>query len=168
MNSDQIAAYLSSLLYPKPSFVLARDELPTVSLSKLPVAIVVNTEDRKFKGKHLCAFYVHMHRTKRVGYFFDSYNNPYQYYGFEPSFQVIGSNSKVLQSPTSDTCGNWSILWLYHMSKAKSLKSFESNYSTNLEKNDMNLMREFSRLGTRSYDTIDHCQTCCCRILNKY
>lgn len=172
MNSDQIAAYLSFLLSPKPTFVLARDELPTVNLSSLPVSIVVNTEDRKLGGKHWCAFYVHMYRSNLVGYFFDSYNNPYQYYGFEPPFQVVGSNSKVLQSSTSETCGNWCIVWLYHMvrskSKSKSLKSFDAKYSKNLDKNDSILMREFSTFGARSYDTIDHCQTCCCRIKSKY
>lgn len=148
MNSDQIEAYLSFLLSPKiRSFVIARDELPTVNLSKLPIAIVVNTDDHKFKGKHWCAFFVNMYRSRLVGYFFDSYNHSYQYYGFDPSFQVIGSNSKILQSPSSDTCGNWSILWLYYMAKSKSrsksLKSFDSKYPTNLEQNDRNLLRVF-------------------------
>ena len=171
MNSDQIAVYLSQILAKSrvnSIFVLARNELPSVNISRTPVAIVVNTDDRRSEGKHWCAFFVN---SKRLGYFFDSYNNSFQHYGFEPPFQIIGTNSKVLQAPESDSCGSWCLLWLYYMSKSKSLKSFDSKYSTNLSKNDLNMLREFNQKFKSqiiSYDTIDHCQTCCSRIKNKH
>ena len=167
MDSDEISAYLSYIVRftrVNSAFVVARNELSNVNISKPPVAIVVNTDDRWSKGQHWCAFYVN---SKRHGYFFDSYKNPYYYYNFDPPFQIIKSNSKVLQTPESDSCGYWSLLWLYYMSKGKNL---ESRYSKNLKLNDKIMLRDFNKKfkpTTISFDT-DFCQTCCSRLLNNY
>lgn len=165
MDSNEISSYLSQIVKctrVNSAFVLARNELSNVNISKPPVAIVVNTDDRWSKGQHWCAFYVNKH-----GYFFDSYQNPYYFYNFDPPFKIIKSNSKVLQPPESDSCGYWSLLWLYYMSKGK---KFESKYTSNLQLNDKIMLRDFYNKfkSVKSTDTIDFSQTCCTRLYNNY
>ena len=161
MNSGEIEEYLQDLIKKtkiKSAFVLARDELPFVDISKRPVALIVNTDNRNLPGKHWTAFFV----NKR-NYFFDSYHNSYKKYKFEPQFKVHSSNSKVFQDKDSSTCGYWSLLWLYYMAKGK---KFDSKFNKNLKINEAKLMRDFRKKF--SLKTCHSGQICCSRINNSY
>lgn len=161
MDTDEIRCALSNLIK-KPFVVIARDELPFVDVSRLPLSIVVNTDASSGKGVHWCGFYVTRINSKIVGYFFDSYANNYKYYNFEPPFTVKYSSKKVLQPDDSATCGLWTIAWLVHMCKYRSIRSFESKFTNNLKKNDSIL--------TKKYSHIQHicCFRCVPRIYSKY
>lgn len=168
MDSIHISQCLSYLLKNTNTTytVIARDQLPFVSLLRLPLCICVNTDLSSNKGLHWVGYYVKIYRGKTIGYFFDSYHNYYTFYNFKPSFSVIGSNTKVLQPQDSDTCGLWVVAWLYHMSQGKSVKSFDSEFTSNLKHNDVILLRKFCNLPKS-------CKTkgklsCCPRTRNKH
>ena len=60
MNSEEIEKYFLFLLKKtkiKAAFVLAKDELPFVKISKFPTGLIVNTDDRKYPGQHWTAFF---------------------------------------------------------------------------------------------------------------
>jgi len=178
MDTDEVEFSLRYVLRKslvKAFYVIGRDELPNVQKKALPIVIVVNTDDSDKKGLHWTAFFVKYINNKVVGYFFDSYANSYKHYGFEPPFKIIDWSRRVLQSPSSSTCGLWSILFLHHMYYSHSVKSFESMFSNNLCQNESKLIKMINSLYIPINTIIPIDQTsskcvmsCCPRTLNNH
>jgi hypothetical protein len=168
MDTNEITCCLKSLLRNskvKCFYVIGRDELSSIDLSLLPVAIVVNTDDLVggSGGIHWCGFYVEKFRGRIIGHFMDSYHNPVYSYNFNPPFQVYYTNKKVLQSDNTKVCGIWAMAWIYHLSRGKTTKSFEARFSGNLALNDKRILLQYKKYLKKEKSGI----SCCSRAINK-
>jgi hypothetical protein len=174
MNTDSITILLSKLLSKtrvKQFFIVGRDELESITITSLPCAIISNTDISTGTGIHWVAFYckqnpINSNRAP-INYFFDSYGSTACHYKLNPPFSITQSSRKVLQANESDTCGLWSVAWLYHMAKGNSTNSFYSKYSNNLEKNDKSLLKKYSNLLPINSYNGKKCLKCLSRNSNK-
>lgn len=164
MDSDQITCCLSYLLrYSKfkKIYVIARDELKFVNLSLLPVAIVINTDISTGPGIHWCGFNVFRHNGQIVARFFDSYNNLPEKYLFKPTFKIIETSSKTLQSSSTSNCGIWVIAWLHAQSRGLTTRQFQSKYSNNLVQNDISILKHYKKIiKPSSLNSLSCCPRC--------
>lgn len=107
--------------------------------------MVINTDPHTKPGMHWIAIYVD---SSGHGLFFDSYGNP----PFVPDHinrlrkncKTFRWNSLQLQSPLSDVCGQFCIMFLQYMSNGLGFEKFISNFSDDLKKNDA-IARNFVR-----------------------
>ena len=133
MNELDIANYLLKDVCTRKYFkgVMAYDELPNKPLR--PALYVVNTDKSTGVGKHwVCLFFSH------VNEYFDSLGNP----PVELGHFLLNEkrdymyNSKRLQGPMSDVCGDYCILFAYFRCRGLSMKHFVDMFSSNETKND--------------------------------
>jgi hypothetical protein len=61
--------------------VLARDQLSSLSLTSIPFAAIVNTDDSNQPGSHWIAFFFYRVNDTVLFDYFDSYQNPLEKYG---------------------------------------------------------------------------------------
>ena len=93
--------------------VFARDKIPSVSYvnSLAPCAYVANTDASTMPGSHWVAFY---HPAPSYLYFFDSYGTSPSVYDFPvPEHYHVKHNPYLIQSLTSEACGQYCIYFLY-------------------------------------------------------
>jgi len=117
---------------------VARNELKYISLDKLPLVVVVNTSDRKFKQSspmHWVAFLVW--KRNKVEYY-DSLGISYKAYGIFPHFSVTSQRLKQTQSNFSSTCGYFCLYYIYKRLLGTSASVLYEHVfdSTNLEENE--------------------------------
>lgn len=115
--------------------VYAADRIPrTLSL---PAAIVANTDASDKSGSHWVAFYVD---KNAFATFFDSYgfppSSPFHLERLKKNCARFQCNRKKLQSVDSQVCGEYCIMFLYHMCSGISLRSFVNLFSSNTRSND--------------------------------
>ena len=98
----------------------------------LPICYVINTSPSWHPGTH----WVVVYKGKDRDEYFCSY-------GSEPSNEIqrilrkdYTSNRYLLQSPTSDLCGQYCILYLLCKCRGYSLRKFENCFSSNSNFND--------------------------------
>lgn len=111
------------------------------------MAIIVNTDDHKKSGTHWTAIYID---NRGVGTYFDSFGLPPR----DPKIlerlrlncSVWKWNTHQVQSEESDVCGEFSLLFLYHMFSGGTLISFNELFTKNLTKNDYVAKSFYSRL----------------------
>jgi len=111
MNSQTINCILTRACQETPVRflgVFSANEIPQFHTYNQQVACVVNTDPSYLPGSHWVAFFVD--DQSRIE-FFDSYGSPPIAYGL-PVYPHIVNNIK-LQSPSTDVCGHYSILYVY-------------------------------------------------------
>lgn len=138
MNELQVQNYMLKNAKIKLHFkgVYSSDLLPW-RLAKKGI-YVVNTDPSTEPGSHwvvLSTFDLH----KNIVDYFDSY-------GKTPIQEVLELllrngffcryNTKILQSSTSNVCGNYCIFFAYFMSYGYSMKEFVALFSDNVQRND--------------------------------
>jgi len=134
MNSLQLRAALQNI--PCDTIgVYAADEIPTV-WSK-PAAIIANTDDHTKPGTHWVAMYV---GKDGVGHYFDSYGLPpiipQHRTRFRRNCKVLFYNPHQFQSNTSDTCGQFCVMFLHLMCTGFGVHRFRDIFSNDLSRND--------------------------------
>lgn len=134
MNSLEILKNLS-VIDTHTVGVFPADQIPRVWTK--PTAFVLNTDDHTKPGMHWVA--VHVDKLGNAMYF-DSYGIP----PFIPEhFNRLRKNCKhfrwnavQLQSESSDTCGQFCLMFLDYMSSGLGIQTFLNNFSDDLKKND--------------------------------
>jgi hypothetical protein len=135
MNSNEIANKLKCL----DCFlgVFPRDILP--SIKTLPVGLIINTHPSGKPGEHWLAVYID---SDGFGDYFDSYGN-------EPMHRSIiaflnkncssgwKSNRTILQSLTSETCGQYCVVYLILRCRGFSNEEFLRFFSRKTRLNDI-------------------------------
>lgn len=146
MNTVQILKALRGLNAQSVG-VYAADRIPKVL--SLPAAIVANTDTADKKGSHWIALYIDKHA---FGSYFDSY-------GFAPisthhldrirtNCRRYQFNRKKLQSLDSQVCGEYCIMFLYHMCSGVHLRQFCRIFSRDTRRND-HLAAKFYKVITK-------------------
>lgn len=96
--------------------VYAHDQLPAIT--KLPAAIIANTDPINRPGEHWTA--IHIDRNN-FGYFYDSYGFPPDFYGFKDYMmrfcKHITFNPEQFQCLDSTVCGHHSLYFLTNYPK---------------------------------------------------
>ena len=108
-----------------------------------PTAFVVNTDGHTKPGMHWIGIYVD---TEGNALYFDSYGlPPYvpdHIHRLRKNCKTFRWNTTLLQSATSDVCGQYCIMFLYYMSSRLGFTRFLENFSDDLKKND-DIVRKF-------------------------
>ena len=132
MNSLEILKTLSRI----PSHtvgVFPADQMPR-GWTK-PTAFVVNTDGHTKPGMHWIGIYVD---TEGNALYFDSYGlPPYvpdHIHRLRKNCKTFRWNTTLLQSATSDVCGQYCIMFLYYMSSRLGFTRFLENFSDDLKK----------------------------------
>jgi len=139
MDTHQIETILATdpIVRPYLRGVLASDQLPRQARG----AFVINTDPHDRPGEHWVACYI-----DETGDYFDSY-------GLPPWLLPItnfmnrntirwDTNTEILQSPFSDTCGHYCIYFLWHRCRGMSLRDIVATFTHDLQNNDA-LVRHF-------------------------
>ena len=115
--------------------VFALDTLPPIESN---MSLIFKTDIAKLPGTHWLAMYVENGNV----YFFDSYGRSIEHFGkhfrnhiknFARDYE-IKLDSRLLQSPFSDSCGYWCIFYIF--CKTCSIERFYKYFSENLSFNE--------------------------------
>ena len=141
MNSSQIYKILSRDPASARSFagVFPSDKIPIIQ--NFPCSIVLNTDKHDEKGTHWLAVYI---QDKRNLEFFDSFGLPPQAYGediskFVENYPRIHWNKTILQSLTSNVCGQYCIFFIVKRCQALCMTSIVNVLSR--KKNDFRMFQ---------------------------
>lgn len=155
MNTKQIDEALRRILNPNQvNFlgVFPADLLPKVSrITRFPACLVANNEPHGEEGEHWIAFY---YEDADSLDFFDSYGLPISAYHFpsQSHTPLMSYNSKLIQCPKSNVCGQHCIYFLYFRSRRSGMPTITSKFSpSNLRSNDLYVARTVNRLVHKRY-----------------
>ena len=102
-----------------------------------PTAIVCNMDAHTKPGSHWIGIFIN---SDGLGTYFDSYGMPpisnHHLDRLKRNSTSFEWNAKKLQSDDSMCCGQYAIMFLYHMSRGKSLKEFCKIFTRDTRKND--------------------------------
>jgi len=170
MDSETLHCCLK-LLIPKKLktryLVIARDQLPLVDYSKLPLALIVNCSDSNSRGSHWISFYVYRVKHSLYGDYFDSYSNPLSKYNITTPFRIIQTSTKVLQSNDSIVCGLYALFYLYWRCRGQNIRNIENRFSIDLSRNDTKIRNYYKILVRLKQQKTSHQLSCCSRLVNK-
>ena len=124
--------------------VYAADRIPKVLST--PAAIVVNTDDHTKPGTHWVAIYID---NNRFGTYFDSYGlapaSKHHIDRLQRNCHSFSWNTMELQSIDSTCCGQYSVIFLYHMCHGKRINAFLRLFTRDTRKNDLLIVTYFKR-----------------------
>lgn len=124
--------------------VYAADRIPKIL--SLPAAIVANIDTSDKRGSHWIALYID---KNAFGSYFDSYGLPpistHHLDRIKRNCKRYQYNKKKLQSLDSRVCGEYCIMFLYHMCSGINLRGFSRIFSRDTRRNDK-LAAEFYRV----------------------
>ena len=115
--------------------VFSSDILPKIE--DYPIGFIFNNEPSTEAGMHWLAFYF---PNKDKSEFFDSYGFPPEFY--TPNFTKFIKNTKrhintkTLQSMDTAVCGDYSLFYLWHRVRGKSIEDIDKIFTKNTEWND--------------------------------
>lgn len=144
MNTREIAVILGKVLGKVNYYVIPCDYLNRISLSPHGTYICLNNEPSSKEGEHWIG--IHIKATQVT--FFCSYGRSYKEYDKRIGKFIDGlrmkviEKSKMLQSLTSDVCGNYVIYFLYVMKRCNSISHFYAYFSNDRLCND-DFVRQF-------------------------
>lgn len=134
MNTREIMRALEGLAAATVG-VYAADRIPN-ALST-PAAVICNTDEHTKPGSHWISIYIDKNRE---GIYFDSYGlPPYSKHHLDrlkKNCKTFRWNTKQLQSMDSVCCGQYAIMFLYHMCGGTSLSKFCKLFTHNTKRND--------------------------------
>ena len=138
MDSQEIAHTLQKL----PSFggVYSKDNIDKKKMKKAvktkqPFGIVINTANHGLPGKHWIALHIDS-QNKTADYFDSLGGKPQHYEGLLALKESLGArgtlnyNCTPIQPDTSDTCGNYCVLFLLEKNQGTDFKHFIEQYFT--------------------------------------
>ena len=129
--------------------VYAADRIPNVMMT--PAAIVCNTDDHTKPGSHWVAIYID---KNRFGTYFDSYGFPpvsrHHLQRLRRNCKNFRCNDKTLQSIDSMCCGQYTIMFLYHMCRGGSLDTFCRLFTHDTRKNDALVINYYKKIFNRN------------------
>lgn len=139
MDTAQIERLLAADAYTRTVVrgVLPKDGLPTTPMTTYPAAFVCNTHSSNEPGQHwICMFIAKDGR----GEYFDSYGLPPRHDEFVDFLQsncvTWTFNKRTLQSPLSNVCGQYCVVYLLHRSRGVPTKTFVNTFGNDLVNND--------------------------------
>lgn len=143
---DTLQIYSALELIPvRTKGVFPADQIPL--LWTHPTAIVANTDDHTKGGSHWVAFYVN---EAGHGVYFDSFGQPsmipHHLRTLRRNTISYGRNYTQLQDTGSSVCGQFCIMFLYHMSHGFSLSQFTGLFTKNLVENDRMVTSFYEKL----------------------
>jgi len=149
-------------------YVLPRDKLKIVDLTRLPAVVIVNTDKSGDPGKHWIAFYMYKDsKSRTIAEYFDSYGQTLANYNVEFPVKIKDYNCQTLQSMFSNVCGLHVIFFVYHRVRGKSLKDVIKLYSSDENCNDMLVRRFFEKLNVSPCQSDKFSQICVNRVNSK-
>lgn len=153
----------------KSVFVIAANELSLLDFSKLPIAIIQNTDNASLPGSHWISYFVYSKFNCTKVDYFDSYGskNPDKY-NIQFPLNITNSSNRIVQSVDSILCGLFCLMVLYYRSLGQSLCSIISRFSRNTKKNDKTVIKFYKKL--RKPKITERCvgQTCRSRLSNNF
>ena len=137
LSSDELTQLATSdtLLNAQFQGVFPSDVLPKID--NYPAGFIFNNEPSTEAGMHWLAFYF---PEKGQSEFFDSYGFPPEFY--TPNFTKFIKNSKrhintkLLQSMDTAVCGDYSLFYLWHRVRGKSIEKIDNIFTENTRLND--------------------------------
>ena len=140
--------------------VFPRDRIPTIT--QFPCCFILNSDSSNQPGSHWLAIYLPNDCCLE---FFDSYALPPSFYGF--SFTSTISNNKLLQSNSSNVCGQYCIFYLIQRSRGYSMRDIQNMFCLDSNWNDMrvaNFVQKYFQHPKNAPITSSSCiQSCCAR-----
>ena len=145
-------------------YVLARDELSVINFTKMPIAIIVNTDKRKDPGVHFLAFYVYkLNNTLCVDSFDSLGQDPVKYKIYFP-LPITSRNTQILQPFQTKTCGLFSLMFIYLRSRGHFMQDIVNRFSFNLNHNNYIVTQFYKKI--KMQNTLvgaGQSQICCTR-----
>ena len=137
LTSDELTQLAASdpLLKSRFQGVFPSDILPKIE--QYPAGFIFNNEPSTEAGMHWLAFYF---PEKDQSEFFDSYGFPPEFY--TPNFTKFIKNTtrhintKTLQSLDTAVCGDYSLFYLWHRIRGRSIEKIDQLFTDNTHLND--------------------------------
>ena len=172
MNTSQLENALNVLLrYNEHNgiscYVIAANELKKIAIRSYPAMIIQNCDPLGKPGSHWIAYIAYENGTCE---YFDSYGNPIEKYNVQVPGKIIKENCQVLQSPTSETCGEFCLYFLYHRAIGISFNKIINNFSSRSTVNDRKVKKFVSSIEfcLNNVNFIVDCQMCINQVTNKF
>lgn len=165
MDENTLNCYLEKFVSSnvKQCAVLAADELEAVNLTKLPIAIIQNSDKRSKKGQHWFSYFIYKHPASRdiVAEVFDSYALQPKDYGISVPFRIVKKLNYDIQSNDSANCGKFAFFFLNFRARGFSFEDIASQFSKNKQLNDERVVNYFKFL--KKVEVESGGQSCCCK-----
>ena len=125
--------------------VFAADRIPVIL--ERPAAIVINTDEHSKPGTHWVALYINKYGD---GTYFDSYGMPpinlHHTKRIKRNCSRIIWNQNQIQGFSTKVCGQYCVVFLYHMSCGGSLNKFCSFFTNSYAKNDRLILSMYKKI----------------------
>lgn len=149
MDSLQVLNALHHLSGAVTTGVVPADMVPKAWTK--PMALVINLDDHTRPGSHWVAVYFD---TSGRGHYFDSYGipplHPVHLDALRRNCKIYEWNKEQFQSISSNVCGQFCIMYLYHMCYGGTIKSFSKFFSDEFTDNDR-IVDEFHKGLLKNY-----------------
>lgn len=160
MNTRQLSQALTLLPDSTRRGVYASDTIPK-GLTR-PMALIINTDDHTKPGSHWVCIYCD---KEGKGWYFDSYGVPPLLPSVLESLRrnclVSRWSNRQLQNVTSSVCGQYCLMFLYHMCSGGTVPQFYEFFSKNTSQNDNVVTSFYSKLKKRLDDSVRVRKTSC-------
>ena len=126
-------------------YVIAKDQFNLVSFNKKITIICCNTGTMNSGGFHWVGIFVINIRNKYYVDSFDSFGKTLSYYDITLPINVyrIKENNKSLQSVSAESCGKYTIYFLYKRVRGVSLKNIVNSFYFSVNCNEQKIERFF-------------------------
>ena len=152
MDTEQIERLLAADSYTKSIVVgaLPKDCVPKTGIASYPATFVCNTHSSDKPGQHwICMFFTNDGREE----YFDSYGLPPRQrefvYFLQSNCATWNFNDKTFQSPLSNVCGQYCVVYLLHRCRGITAKTTVNSFGKDLVNNDC-----------RVFDFVNSCMQC--------
>lgn len=136
MKSWELENLLRCITQPKCNFkVIARDEVDTVSFTDLPLALIINSTDRRDGGEHWIALWCSQKPVLHIEAF-DPLGFPLSRYKIKIPHKVVVQNKVKFQGDKSSYCGHFCIYYLFFKLQCKPTSYITSQLTQNYKVND--------------------------------
>jgi hypothetical protein len=98
--------------------------------------IVICNTSSTYPGEHWVVFYVRNINGRLVAEYFDSFARSVNTYGLSVPFHITSSNTQILQSNDSLTCGMHCLFYVYYKARNYPIKYILSMYKSSQSVND--------------------------------
>jgi len=172
MNTSELENALNVLLrYNEHNeiscYVIAANELKNLSIRSYPAMIIQNCDPIGKPGSHWIAYVAYENGTCE---YFDSYGNPVYKYNVQVPGKIVNENCRVLQSATSETCGEFCLYFIYHRAIGISYNKIINKFSSRSAVNDRKVKKFVASIAfcLNNTNTIGDCQNCVTQIKNQF
>jgi len=129
----------------KKVYIIAKDEIDSLQLENLPIAVVLHSEVKAVKNGHWLALFIHEYKNEVIADYFDSLGRYPSDYGFLFPFPIKVCVKRPLQCSRAISCGLFVLYFISHRSRKISVDSIMLSFSKICNYNEDKVVEFYNR-----------------------